>query len=266
MDRRGFLAALPALLTAGAARASAAPPIRIRGINHVTVVVPDLKRAVDFYQGLFGFPKERRNRTVDAGLRIGPGLGIDLTTDRPDLTPRIDHFCFGIENFDVGRVVKALEEHGLTKSDERGPMKVQLSTRDGATLVYAGDPDGVSVQLQDYRYCGGTGPFGNECVAPEPPPRNGLLTIRGYTGVTLTAREPDRSVAFYRELFGQVPLSIAAGRGTIEHFSFKVERFDRDRVAKALESYDVHPRAGEGPRDRDTLFFTDLNGILIQLS
>ncbi len=265
MDRRGFLAALPALLTAGAARAST-PPIRIRGINHVTVVVPDLKRAVDFYQGLFGFPKERRNRTVDAGLRIGPGLGIDLTTDRPDLTPRIDHFCFGVEDFEVRRVVRTLEDHGFAKSDERGPMKVQLSTRDGATLVYTGDPDGVSVQLQDYRYCGGTGSLGNECVAPEPPPQNGLLSIRGYTGVTLTAREPNRSIAFYRGLFGQVPVSIGPGRGAIEHFSFKVERFDRDRAAKALESYGVRARAGSGPLDRDTLFFTDLNGIPIQLS
>lgn len=264
MDRRAFLASMPALLVAPRAVAQATAAIEVRGLNHVTVVVPDLKQAVDFYQGLFGFAKERRNRTVDAGLRIGPGTGIDLTTDRPDLTPRIDHFCYGIDNFDVDRVVRALEAHGVARSSDRGAMKVQLSTRDGATLVYVGDPDGLSVQLQDWRYCGGTGTLGNMCPPPDPSPKSGAIAIRGYSGVTLTSIDPDRSRRFYGALFGAPALSIESGRPAIRHFSFKVADFDRDAVAKALERYGLHPREGAGP-DRGTVFFTDLNGILIQL-
>lgn len=263
MDRRAFLVSMPALLAAArVARAAAAIPVR--GLNHVTIVVPDLKQAVDFYQGLFGFARERRTRTVDAGLRIGSGTGIDLTTDRPDLTPRIDHFCYGIENFDVDRVVRTLDAHGVTRSGDRGAMKVQLSTRDGATLIYVGDPDGLSVQLQDWRYCGGTGTLGIECATPEPPPKKGLLAIRGYSGVALTSTDPDRSSRFYGALFGAPALSIAAGPPAIRHFSFTVADFDHDAVAKALERYGLHPREGAG-LDTGTLFFTDLNGIVIQL-
>lgn len=264
MDRRAFLMSMPALLAAP--RGIAQPPaaIEVRALNHVTIVVPDLKQAVDFYQGLFGFARERRNRTVDAGLRIGPGTGIDLTTDRPDLTPRIDHFCYGIENFDVDRVVRALEAHGVTKSSDRGAMKVQLSTRDGATLIYVGDPDGLSVQLQDWRYCGGTGTLGNACPSPEPSPTSGPIAVRGYSGITITSSDPDRSMRFYGALFGAPALSIAPGQPAIRHFSFNVADFDRDAVAKALERYGAHPRAGAG-LDRGTVFFTDLNGILIQL-
>lgn len=264
MDRRAFLASMPALLVAPRAVAQAAAAIEVRGLNHVTVVVPDLKQAVDFYQGLFGFAKERRSRTVNAGLRVGPGTGIDLTTDRPDLTPRIDHFCYGVESFDVDRVVRALGAHGVTKSGQRGAMKVQLSTRDGATLVYVGDPDGLSVQLQDWRYCGGTGTLGNLCPPPEPSPKSGAIAVRGYSGVTLASSDPDRSSRFYGALFGAPALSIAAGPPAIRHFSFTVADFDHDAVAKALERYGLHPREGAGV-DRGTLFFNDLNGILIQL-
>src|SRR5581483_10918409 len=140
IDRRRFLVSVPALAAAPKLLAQPAPQLKVRGINHVTLVVSDLKRSVDFYQGLFGLARERHNRTLDAGLRIGPGLDLDLTTDRPDRTPRIDHFCFGIENFSVDSVLKALAAHGVAKSDDRGPMKVQVTTRDGAQLIYAGDP------------------------------------------------------------------------------------------------------------------------------
>ena len=168
IDRRRFLMSVPALLAAPHALAQTGPQLKIRGFNHVTIVVSDLKRSIDFYQGLFGLAQEKHDRTLDASLRIAPGTNLDLTTDRPDRTPRIDHFCFGVESFDVDRVVKALADHGVVRSDERGPMKVQVSVRDGAQLIYAGDPDGILVQLQDVSYCGGGGYLGNVC-----PPVNG---------------------------------------------------------------------------------------------
>src|SRR6516162_3852357 len=107
IDRRRFLLSVPALVAAPTLVAQTAKSrLRIKGFNHVTLVVSDLKQSVDFYQGLFGLAKERHNRTLDAGLRIGSGLNLDLTTDRPDKTPRIDHFCFGVEQFSVDGVVK----------------------------------------------------------------------------------------------------------------------------------------------------------------
>ena len=265
------LAATPALLAQ-----AGTPQLKIRGFNHITLVVSDLKRSVEFYQGLFGLAKERHARTLDASLRLAPGVNLDLTTDRPDRTPRVDHYCFGLENFRVDRVVSTLAEHGVTKSEDRGAMKVQVSTRDGAELVYAGDPDGILFQLQDPGYCGGTGPLGNRCAAPEPAPRRGLIALKGYSHVTVFSTDASRSNAFYRQLFGmairsyQGPTAPTLALGTVEfmmftgggggragaaprpasinHFSFNLERFDPDTILKTLESFGIRPReAPSGP-------------------
>jgi catechol 2,3-dioxygenase-like lactoylglutathione lyase family enzyme len=279
IDRRRFLISVPALLAGPGVLAQARSPLKLHGFNHVTLVVSDLKRSIDFYQGLFALAQEKHNRTLDASLRIAPGANLDLTTDRPDRTPRIDHFCFGVENFDVDRVVKTLGEHGVARSDERGPMKVQVSTRDGARLVYAGDPDGIVFQLQDPSYCGGTGPLGNRCPAPQPAPKKGLIGLKGYSHCTVFSTDAQRTNAFYRELFGmpfrsyQGPtaptLAIGprdeflmftgggAARGaapappraaSINHFCMTLEHFDADGIIKTLESYGIKPRESQtGP-------------------
>jgi catechol 2,3-dioxygenase-like lactoylglutathione lyase family enzyme len=277
IDRRQFLMSLPALAAAPRLFAQASKPqLKIRGFNHVTLVVSDLKRSVDFYQGLFGLAKERHPRTLDASLRLAPGVNLDLTTDRPDRTPRIDHYCFGLDNFSVDRVVSTLAAHGVMKSDERGAMKVQVSTRDGAQLVYAGDPDGILFQLQDPSYCGGTGPLGNQCSAAEPSPKKGLIALKGYSHLTVFSTDAQRSNKFYQDLFGMPIRSYqgptaptlalgkvefmmftggAGGRGgaaprpaSINHFCFNLEGFDSDKILKTLESYGIQPREGQtGP-------------------
>src|ERR1051325_413520 len=202
MDRREFMTSLTAIAAAPARWLQEKPQLKIRGFNHVTLVVSDLKRSVDFYQGLFGLAKEKHNRTLAASLRIAPGVNLDLTTDRADRTPKIKHACFVLEAFTVDLVVSTLASHGVMKSDERGAMKVQVSARDGAQLVYAGDPDGILFQLQDPSYCGGPGPRGTRCAAPEPPPKKGLIALKGYSHITVFSTDAQRSNRFYQDLFG----------------------------------------------------------------
>jgi catechol-2,3-dioxygenase len=65
ISRRRLLLSLPALMMAPRAFVQTAnPPIRARGINHVTLDVSDVKRSVDFYQGLFGMPVINRQGTT----------------------------------------------------------------------------------------------------------------------------------------------------------------------------------------------------------
>src|SRR2546428_480279 len=72
ISRRRLLRSLPALVMAPRAFVQTAnPPIRARGINHVTLDVSDVKRSVDFYQGLFGMPVINRQGATSAGLQIG---------------------------------------------------------------------------------------------------------------------------------------------------------------------------------------------------
>ena len=69
ISRRQLLLSLPALAMAPRAFAQADPPIRVRGLNHLTLAVSDPKRSVEFYQGLFGMPVQTRQGTTTA-LRI----------------------------------------------------------------------------------------------------------------------------------------------------------------------------------------------------
>src|SRR5262245_2271058 len=125
ISRRRMLISLPALIMAPRALLQMGPRIRVAGINHVTLSVSDVRRSVDFYQGLFGMPVISRQGTTVTNLQIGTGpqfLGVSAAGSRP---PSINHVCLGVEDFNVDRVTGILNQHAITKSDTVGPMKVR---------------------------------------------------------------------------------------------------------------------------------------------
>jgi len=288
VDRRRFLMSLPALILAPSALAQyPGGRIRIASFNHVSLNVSDLKRSTEFYQGLFGMPIQSRQGATSVQLRIGSGPQF-LNLSGAGAPPAIDHMCVGVENFDATRVLKVLAEHGVAKSDQRGPMKVQVTRRgpdeggskEGTPEMHVGDPDGIDMQLQDTSYCGGAGGLGNVCRAVEPSPKKGLLALKAYSHCTVFATDPQRSNAFYQQLFGmpfrsyQGPTAptLAIGPGveflmftgggagarggesapprpaSINHYCMNLENFDADRILKTLESYRIKPREGQsGP-------------------
>ena len=73
LSRRDLLLSLPALAVARKAFAQAgAPMLRARGLSQMTLSVSDVKRSMDFYQGLFGMPIQARQGSTVI-LRIGAG-------------------------------------------------------------------------------------------------------------------------------------------------------------------------------------------------
>ena len=269
-------------------------PIRVRGINHVTLAVSDVKRSVEFYQGLFGMPVINRQGTT-TGLQIGAGpqhLGVSSAGQN---TPRIDHLCLGVDDFNVDRITAILAQRGITRTDEAGnagggglgggPMKMRVRVRgpqvgggrEGTPELYFSDPDGVVMQLQDPRYCGGGGALGNVCAPPEPSPKKGLLALRGWSHCTVFGLDGARANAFYQDLLGlrvqayQGPtapvlgvggvqfLMFAGGggrgranapaqAGSINHLCMNMDGFNPDAVIKTLESYGIKPRgSAQGP-------------------
>lgn len=282
ISRRRLLVSLPALMMApGALGQTINPPIRLRGINHVTLSVSDVKRSVDFYQGLFGMPVISRQGTTAANLQIGTGpqfLGVSSAGSNP---PRINHLCLGVDNFNVDRIISILAQHGITKSDAAGPMRMRLRMRgpeaggakEGTPEVYFGDPDGIVIQLQDPRYCGGAGVLGNACPLPEPSPKKGILAVRDWSHCTNSVSDAARSRQFYQELFGlpiqayQGPAAPVLGVGDgvqfvmfaggggprgggnvaprpagINHLCMTMDNFNPGNVIQALESYGIKPR------------------------
>src|SRR5206468_3657303 len=198
LTRRQLLASLPAVMIAPRAFAQAAgPSIRVRGINHVALSVSDVKRSVDFYQGLFGMPVLSRQAPT-TNLRIGGGPQFLEIAPAGSSAPRIHHLCLGVDDFNVDRITGILKQRGIDK---------WLATRDpgsggGPTKLSFEDPNGIVVQLQDPRYCGGAGPLGSVCSAPEPSPKKGLLALRGWSHCTIFGSDGARANAFYQDLFG----------------------------------------------------------------
>jgi catechol 2,3-dioxygenase-like lactoylglutathione lyase family enzyme len=87
--------------------------------------------------------------------------------------PRIDHACLSMDNFNPDVVTKTLNAHGL-KSGQRsdGPLVTYISLRTearggapgtGTPELYFTDPDGLAIQIQDVKYCGGGGFLGDVC-------------------------------------------------------------------------------------------------------
>ena len=158
ISRRRLLLSLPALVIAPRAFVQTAnPPIRARGINHVTLDVSDVKRSIDFYQGLFGMPVINRQGTTSAGLQIGNGpqhLGLNSAGSN---APKINHLCLAVDSFNVDRLKAILGQHGITESEAAEPMRMRVRMRgpeagggkEGTPEFYFRDPDGIVIQLQD---------------------------------------------------------------------------------------------------------------------
>jgi catechol 2,3-dioxygenase-like lactoylglutathione lyase family enzyme len=145
LSRRQLAVSLAAL-AAGAyavptALAVPAPTgFRAVSLNHVTVRVPDLHRTSQFYQEFFGMPLKQQSATVHI-LGVGDSFfGIEQGENK---TASVDHYDFGIANFNADAVRAKLRERGLKFSD--------LTSKESFKFY---DPDGFQVQVNATDYVG----------------------------------------------------------------------------------------------------------------
>ena len=148
-----------------------AAPIALRSLSHFTLTTTNPQRSLEFYQGLFGMPIQTHQGSTPL-LRIGPGPQFIALAGGANAKPGISHFCMTMENFDPARVMKILADHGVAKGEPgKTPMTAWVRMRgpaqggapEGTAELYFNDPDGITVQLQDVSYCGGSGVLGNVC-------------------------------------------------------------------------------------------------------
>jgi hypothetical protein len=96
----------------------------------------------------------------------------------PGRAAGIDHACVAMDNFDSAAVTKTLVSYGLKQQEGQGrtPLVTYISLRmpnrggaeGGTPELYFTDPDGLAIQIQDTKYCGGGGVLGELCP-PLPP-------------------------------------------------------------------------------------------------
>ena len=130
INRRQLIQALAVLATAVHSSASGST-FQGRDINHVALNVTDLHRSRDFYQNLLGMPVVRESRS-SCFLGLGKNFLALFRNDKPSM----NHYCIGIENYDVHAVTAQLKTLGL--NPDQPP---------GSNRVYFRDPDDLVVQL-----------------------------------------------------------------------------------------------------------------------
>ena len=149
ISRRELVGALLAAAAVPSAPAEAAAPM-LEGslINHVTMFVTDLQRSRAFYERLVGASvMYDGGRVYDMRLNGGTSF-ISIVQSA---TPRIDHLCIGIPNFDTDQAEMMIrkefpDSRAAATSSQPGAPPIKWRS------VNLRDPDGNAVQLGDVKF------------------------------------------------------------------------------------------------------------------
>jgi catechol 2,3-dioxygenase-like lactoylglutathione lyase family enzyme len=145
LTRRQFAISLAALIAGSLAAPGEpiAPPEPMRfpamSLNHITIKVPDLHRTSKFYREFFGMPLRQQSATTHI-LGVGKSFfGIEQGDSQP---ASVDHFDFGIENFNADAMRAKLTE-----------LNLKFSGTSAESFKFS-DPDGFLVQVNGPDYVG----------------------------------------------------------------------------------------------------------------
>lgn len=133
----GLGAAMAAIETGHAQESSgekAGPLFKAKGLDHIALDVVDVPRSRDFYAKHLGLDVVRGD---DDALFMGAEREFFLTLFRADKAG-LNHYCYGIENYDAASAVARLRAAGINPREISG-------------RVYFPDPDGIEVQVASAR-------------------------------------------------------------------------------------------------------------------
>jgi catechol 2,3-dioxygenase-like lactoylglutathione lyase family enzyme len=136
LSRRGLIQGLAMLTAAGGAGSLAqAQDAGLKGvkIDHVSIQVSDLPRAVAFYEKIFGLTVMSEDKPNEIS-RLGAGK-IIVSLHHKNPTGLVDHFAIGVENFNKDRVTQQLKALGLTAEENLDAG------------FHIKDPEGMNVQI-----------------------------------------------------------------------------------------------------------------------
>ena len=157
--------------------------LALRDFSHLTIFSSDAQRSNKFFTDLCGFSIRSYQGPTAPTLAVGPTVEFLMFTGgggpaRAGVPPRpasINHACMNMDAFKPDDITKALETFGLKAREGAtgpvGPLRHYISMRmenrggapEGTPEYYFTDPDGLLMQLQDVKYCGGGGYLGDVC-------------------------------------------------------------------------------------------------------
>lgn len=114
-------------------------------IHHISLIVSDTARALAFYQGVLGLPRDPKRPELGfpgAWLKVGEQAihllelpNPDPATGRPDHGGRDRHLALSVDGLDA--LVHRLEAAGIPYT----------RSRSGRSAVFCRDPDGNALEL-----------------------------------------------------------------------------------------------------------------------
>ena len=267
------VAALSVLVSAQAP--PKALPLENLGLEHLDIVVPDTAASARFYARLFKSPLHQQ--PVRDTLRYFIVLG-DLPSDRQvgyiaigaagDRPPSIGHYCV---------LAKVYDRAGMASTLQAAGFGVAAA---GPTGMWP-DPDRLELQL----FQPPAGLVTAAVPSPLPAERDGLLTPRGVDHVMLRVSSLEKSLPYYRLVYGgtverprdangrvwlqldrntRIGLEAAAGQApTIAHYAIKVAPFDRAALEARLR--ELQARILPSTDEPDVVRFADNNGIIVEV-
>jgi catechol 2,3-dioxygenase-like lactoylglutathione lyase family enzyme len=266
ITRRDALFLLGAAAAMPRARAAGGVLLHATRVDHCSLAVGDIDKAMIFYRRLFGNEVLKDSKTARRYLRLGPCY-LSIAPAPAGEAKRIDHFAVGIENFNASALKSAIEKSGLKVT----------GGNDGLFVV---DPDGIRVQIvaaESWKQI--------KNAAPEAGPKQEqLFHTRGMHHLAIQVSDMARSAEFYGKLFGESTPgngnspqpTFQAGETRIllynpaptkppkiDHFSALVDNFDAPAALKVVQSLGANAKlSAQGTLNE----FFDPDGIRLQVT
>jgi catechol 2,3-dioxygenase-like lactoylglutathione lyase family enzyme len=244
-------------------------PLQNSGLDHLSITVLDSLQAATFYGRIFD-PQVFHERTGVQRYYVRLGAAYLAFGPQANVTPYIDHIAAGVIGF-----VEADFGNAETKAEIEA---AGLAAPAGA-LPMLSDPDKLRLQLVNTTH----GLFDTIMPGGRVTPEPAALTPIGLDHIMVSVTDVDRSVAYYRKLFGAVastdrnPRRVwfkladtrlgleaapAGQKPSFSHFCVKVAGFHRDLVTARLGKLGVSVEPGS---EKGTLRFRDLHNLPVEV-
>ncbi len=274
IDRRKWLAraanfAVGSLLVSRCSAQQRLLPLQCSGLDHLSLTVPDSLEAARFYGRIFD-PQVFHERTGVQRYYVRLGAAYIAFGSKANVTPYIDHIAAGVIGFveaDFGSVETRAE---ITAAGLAAPP---------GALPMLSDPDDLRLQLVSSTH----GLFDTIMPGGRVTPEPAALIPIGLDHIMLSVTDVDRSVAYYRKLFGaeesrdrnprrvwfklaDTKLGLegapAGQKPSFSHFAVKVAGFHRSLVTARLGKLGVSVEPGS---EKGSLRFRDLHNLPVEV-
>lgn len=256
--RREWLGAVAGLLAADKLAGSGGL-FHAKSLNHLSLTVPDVAKAAEYYARLLG-TRMIRDMGERGQMR---GLRRNYLALFQGEQAGLNHFSPGVDGHDEAGAGAVLKQHGYDPF-ERAPK-----------IWACLDPDGIQHHLSETMR---REDQVAEAYRKDPEPDSVLHGV-DVNHVALRVSDVGRSVEWYQELMGLPLISRSANNaflglggnflalfrssapGGADHFCFSVEDYEPARVIARLARHGIDARQRE-----DRVYFEDLNGLTVQVS